>query len=222
MELCSRDFLPLADLSSGSFHNPTFRLVTVTLRQSLVWGRWLHKFPLSLPTPTDTTITTHQIDMCCLQSFHISPSLLNGNAVQVVGSMCAICGVLVVALPIPIIGNNFANFYKSERRKEQIQEKRWKTTLMILWMIIWSSLWRASKEKASCSWSMMVTTRAALEEKRKEGHITPFGQNLRMDVTELDQGGQGWQSASRGSIKKMLESRPEDALVKLVKNEETV
>ena len=38
---------------------------------------------------------------------------------------------------------------------------------------------------------MMVTTRAALEEKRKEGHITPFGQNLRMDVTELDQGGQG-------------------------------
>ena len=44
---------------------------------------------------------------------------------QVVGSMCAICGVLVVALPIPIIGNNFANFYKSERRKEQIQEKRY-------------------------------------------------------------------------------------------------
>ena len=40
--------------------------------------------------------------------------------------MCAICGVLVVALPIPIIGNNFANFYKSERRKEQIQEKRCK------------------------------------------------------------------------------------------------
>ena len=32
-------FLPLADLSSGSFHNSTFRLVTVTLRQSLVWGR---------------------------------------------------------------------------------------------------------------------------------------------------------------------------------------
>ena len=185
-------FLPLADLSSGSFHNPTFRLVTVTLRQSLVWGRWLHKVLLSLPTPTDTTITTHQIDMCCLQSFHISPSLLNGNAVQVVGSMCAICGVLVVALPIPIIGNNFANFYKSERRKEQIQEKRWKTTLVILWG---GSYGHLSGEQVK----MMVTTRAALEEKRKEGHITPFGQNLRMDVTELDQGGQGWQSAIWGS-----------------------
>ena len=35
---------------------------------------------------------------------------------------------------------------------------------------------------------IIIIIRAALEEKRKEGHITPFGQNLRMDVTELDQG----------------------------------
>ena len=89
--------------------------------------------------------------------------------------MCAICGVLVVALPIPIIGeknyltlcynigtlsgNNFANFYKSERRREQIQEKR-----------------------------------AALEAKKRDGNITPFGQNLRLNVTELDHGGGNWKS----------------------------
>ena len=37
-----------------------------------------------------------------------------------VGTMCAVFGVLVIGLPIPIIGSSFNNFYAREKRREKL------------------------------------------------------------------------------------------------------
>ncbi|XP_059098158.1 potassium voltage-gated channel protein Shab-like isoform X3 [Tigriopus californicus] len=47
---------------------------------------------------------------------------------KLVGSACAICGVLCISLPIPIIVNNFNKFYEKAKIEEEIDIKRKKAS----------------------------------------------------------------------------------------------
>ena len=43
---------------------------------------------------------------------------------KTVGSMCAVCGVLVMALPIPIVVDNFADYYSEQKKLEARELKK--------------------------------------------------------------------------------------------------
>merc|ERR1711893_583402 len=43
---------------------------------------------------------------------------------KLMGGMCGVCGVLVMALPIPIVVDNFADYYSEQKKLEAKELKK--------------------------------------------------------------------------------------------------
>lgn len=54
---------------------------------------------------------------------------------QIFGGMCALCGVLVIALPVPVIVSNFTRILSQNHRQDQVKVKKvfsqWVTTVHV-------------------------------------------------------------------------------------------
>jgi potassium voltage-gated channel Shaker-related subfamily A protein 1 len=69
---------------------------------------------------------TYEFSYCCLTTGCISILFLYfyrpvGMWGKIVGSFCAIAGVLTLALPVPVIVSNFNYFYHRETDQEEMQ-----------------------------------------------------------------------------------------------------
>ena len=83
---------------------------------------------------------------------------------KLLAAMTAVCGVLVMALPIPIVVDNFADYYQ-EQKKIEAQELKDEAKVLPIMLIAKLCILLSNYRKADCTiihlivWSVVVNRR---------------------------------------------------------------
>ena len=59
--------------------------------------------------------------MPLLRYGELSPSTFPG---KLIGGLCALCGIFILTLPIPIVVNSFASYYKNRLWRNEVAYKK--------------------------------------------------------------------------------------------------
>jgi len=80
---------------------------------------------------------------------------------QLIGGLAVVCGVLTIALPVPVVVSNFEYFYTKERNRKKMEEKRNQASKN-------GDVTALQDSKRSCSAAMRARLLAKKRRRRKE------------------------------------------------------
>lgn len=110
----------------ASFYELTL-LLLILLIPIVIFSSLVHTIETNLSTDTSTKFisipATFWWCLITMTSVGYGDMVPETWAGKIIGSMCAICGVLIVALPISVIGSNFSLYYAHVRARLKLPSK---------------------------------------------------------------------------------------------------